>query len=280
MDAHLLFMLGEPAERTSNGYAANVASVAFEIDTRLWSHFNDLAIRIAESAHEYVLDTLGVLERRDTSGVILWRADSALTGTPAAGPDGNAYLLHNSTLRIYRLEDGHLVGEAAVSESPTVIVSGDGYVALVDPLDVLTGVAKSSRVEFDPGDAETAAGEEREPADIVSEATLYNFWASWCAPCREEMPELVALTDSVDGMRLVTMNDDVNPAHATFFLRDVSLSPLVWYGFGKFRNSYGYAGLPTTVLVDGDGREVFRWTGFGGESQLNSIRALTHLLLN
>ena len=109
------------------------------------------------------------------------------------------------------------------------------------------------------------------------QVVLINFWASWCAPCREEMPALDSLRRSIDDpdFLFVTMNEDVKVSEARAFIDEFGFDHLpVLLGKGKLRQRYHYYGLPLTVLVDREGRTVQRWIGFAGEEQIAGIRAV------
>ena len=74
--------------------------------------------------------------------------------------------------------------------------------------------------------------------------------------------------------KALTMNEDVNPLHASFFVRDYDLDVPVLLGRGRLKAKYKYLGLPYTVVLDRSGRVVYRWMGYGGAEQIASIRAI------
>ncbi len=92
---------------------------------------------------------------------------------------------------------------------------------------------------------------------------LVNFWATWCVPCRDEMPELERLSKEETRLQVigVTLDDDANLARE--FLRRSAVS------FPNYRAPSGeghvagvrIAALPETWLVDGKGRVLARMTG-------------------
>jgi thiol-disulfide isomerase/thioredoxin len=94
---------------------------------------------------------------------------------------------------------------------------------------------------------------------------LVNLWATWCVPCRTEMPTLDRLEGALGGddFKVVTINIDLNnEERARAFLDEIGIENLAFYSdptTGVFRDlkSRGLAlGLPTTILVDGDGCEI------------------------
>ncbi|MHB8328604.1 MAG: TlpA family protein disulfide reductase, partial [Acidimicrobiales bacterium] len=90
-----------------------------------------------------------------------------------------------------------------------------------------------------------------------------NFWASWCPPCRHEMPALQAAS-AVLGPRVVLLGVDTNDtrANALQFARHVRARyGLAFDPTGQLATTYGVYGLPTTIFVSPDGKEVARHLG-------------------
>ena len=96
----------------------------------------------------------------------------------------------------------------------------------------------------------------------LGKVTLVNLWATWCAPCREEMPALNELQDEMGGetFEVVAVNvdtgDDEKP---TAFLDEIGVASLGYYRdntlgiFNELRRRNLALGLPVTLLVDADG---------------------------
>ncbi len=90
---------------------------------------------------------------------------------------------------------------------------------------------------------------------------LVNVWASWCAPCRAEHPQLMALSES--GVTLYGINYKDEPANATAFLDEMG-NPFARIGAdttGRTGIDFGVYGVPETFVVDGDGTIVYRHVG-------------------
>jgi cytochrome c biogenesis protein CcmG/thiol:disulfide interchange protein DsbE len=111
--------------------------------------------------------------------------------------------------------------------------------------------------------------------ELLGRVTIVNAWASWCAPCREEMPALVALWESLadSGLALLAVNEDVRAEDARRWLAENDLDPPVVLARGKARNTLGYPGLPYTMLVDREGRIVRKWIGYLGPQQIGALAA-------
>ena len=94
---------------------------------------------------------------------------------------------------------------------------------------------------------------------------LLNVWASWCAPCREEMPALARLHDRLapSGIDIVTLSIDKTPADALVFLRELGLDdlPVLLDADMAAAKALGAQGAPTSILIDEAGRELGRIEG-------------------
>ena len=95
---------------------------------------------------------------------------------------------------------------------------------------------------------------------------VINFWATWCAPCKKEMPSLNNLAESMkyDDVRIITVASGRNSKEAIdAFFTENNLANLNKFRDpkGKMALSYGVTALPTTVVVDPTGREIGRILG-------------------
>jgi thiol-disulfide isomerase/thioredoxin len=95
---------------------------------------------------------------------------------------------------------------------------------------------------------------------------LLNFWATWCAPCRKEMPMLSALQDEFGGddFEVVTIATGRNtPAGIEKFFKEANIDNLPKYQDPKqaLASQMGIFGLPITVILDPDGKEIARLRG-------------------
>jgi cytochrome c biogenesis protein CcmG, thiol:disulfide interchange protein DsbE len=95
-------------------------------------------------------------------------------------------------------------------------------------------------------------------ADLRGHPTLIDFWASWCAPCRKEAPELARLSRSLPpGSRLIGVDyTDREDGASAFVHRYGWRFPILVDPDGIYGARYGFSGLPTTVALDARGRIV------------------------
>lgn len=110
------------------------------------------------------------------------------------------------------------------------------------------------------------AGDTRALADFRGRVVVLNVWATWCAPCREEMPTLDALQAALGGSRLevVALSVDREGADAVrAFFDELGIGNLEIYVDTRMRapGKLGVPGLPATLVIDPEGREVARLIG-------------------
>ncbi|MCA0962845.1 TlpA disulfide reductase family protein [Salipiger bermudensis] len=113
---------------------------------------------------------------------------------------------------------------------------------------------------------ETFGGEPLALSDWQGKWVLVNFWATWCAPCRKEMPALAALQDALGGERfeVVTIATGRNPPPAMeAFFEEIGVDslPLHRDPGSALAREMGVLGLPITVILNPEGEEVARLRG-------------------
>jgi len=103
-------------------------------------------------------------------------------------------------------------------------------------------------------------------AEYRGKWVLLNFWATWCAPCRKEMPMLSELQDEFGGdtFEVVTIATGRNPPPAMeSFFKDIGVDNLPLHRDPKsgLAREMGVLGLPITVILNPEGKEVARMQG-------------------
>jgi thiol-disulfide isomerase/thioredoxin len=96
--------------------------------------------------------------------------------------------------------------------------------------------------------------------------TLVNFWATWCAPCREEMPSLETLSNQLGGdafqiLTIATMRSSSEAIDNFFDDNNIINLPKFRDPKGQLARASGVAALPLTILLDKNGYEIGRLIG-------------------
>lgn len=118
--------------------------------------------------------------------------------------------------------------------------------------------------------AMTLDGDSVSLAALRGEVVLLNVWATWCAPCRKEIPELQALHEAHadEGLRVVGVTVDARGAEADVrqFAEQFGMTYDIWWDPDQTAVSrFGAMGVPLSVLIDRQGR--IRWSHLGPFTQ-------------
>ena len=117
--------------------------------------------------------------------------------------------------------------------------------------------------------------------DFKGKLVVINFWATWCAPCREEMPSLDILQSNKNFQDLIVLPINVgkeNKEKAKRFFNDLQIKNLKLYydDSVKLANTFSLIGLPTTIFIDKDGDEFARIIGSIDFGDQNFIKWLSN----
>jgi thiol-disulfide isomerase/thioredoxin len=134
---------------------------------------------------------------------------------------------------------------------------------------------------------EDAEGKPRKLSEWRGKTVLVNLWATWCVPCRKEMPALDSLQTKLGGkdFEVVAVNIDTrDPEKPKNFLKEANLTALGYFTDSKAKvfqdlKSIGKAlGMPTSILVDGQGCEIANLAGpaeWASDDAVKLIKAAT-----
>jgi thiol-disulfide isomerase/thioredoxin len=131
---------------------------------------------------------------------------------------------------------------------------------------------------------EDAAGKPKKLSDWRGRTVLVNLWATWCVPCRKEMPALEGLQTKLGGpdFEVVAVNIDTrDPDKPKNFLKEANLTRLGYFSDDKAKvfqdlKSIGRAlGMPTSVLVDGQGCEIATIAGPADWASDDAVKLIT-----
>ena len=129
-------------------------------------------------------------------------------------------------------------------------------------------------------------GSETILADLQGKTVVLNFWATWCAPCRKEMPALDELrtelgSETFDVVAVATGPKNEPKKIEKFFAKNgIENLPVYRDPKSRFANDMGVRGLPITVILNADGKEIARmrgdaeWASDNAKDVLKAIQAV------
>jgi len=111
-----------------------------------------------------------------------------------------------------------------------------------------------------------ASGASKDLSVLKGKVTLLNLWATWCAPCRREMPELSKLQKELGGedFQVVELSEDLKGYGASAaYLKEVGADNLMLYADDKAKalDAVAAPGLPVTLLLNREAQEIGRLIG-------------------
>lgn len=109
-------------------------------------------------------------------------------------------------------------------------------------------------------------------SELRGQVVLLNFWASWCGPCRQEMPLLEKLQQrySALGFTVLGVNVEEDSSKAKTLLKDIRVSfPILFDTQNTVSKQYKVSAMPSTVMIDRDGNMRYLHKGYkpGDEAQ-------------
>lgn len=126
-----------------------------------------------------------------------------------------------------------------------------------------------------------AYGKTTTTADLKGKVIFINFWASWCPPCRAEMPDLEKLYGKLkddDRFVFLFMNEDEDKSKATAYLEKNHFSIPLYSRAGGVSDDIFSGSLPTTVIINKEGKLVMKHQGMARYNSDDFIRQLKELL--
>jgi thiol-disulfide isomerase/thioredoxin len=134
-----------------------------------------------------------------------------------------------------------------------------------------------------------AGGRDRTLGEWKDRVVLLNLWATWCVPCKKEMPALDALQKKLGGpgFEVVAVNIDTrDPDKAKAWLKETGISGLAYYAdntakiFQDLKTAGRAFGMPTTLLIDRQGCEIASLAGPAEWASDDAIGLITAALKN
>ncbi|MCT1904700.1 TlpA family protein disulfide reductase [Oceanobacillus sojae] len=120
---------------------------------------------------------------------------------------------------------------------------------------------------------ETLEGETRQLSDFRGEPVMINFWATWCPPCRQEMPDMEQFYQEHDPVifSVNLTNEELNTKQVNHFLQELELTfPVLLDKEGEVSTLYRIQPIPMTYMVDADG--IIQFKSFGALSYKQMVK--------
>jgi len=109
-------------------------------------------------------------------------------------------------------------------------------------------------------------------SDLAGRPLLINFWATWCGPCRLEMPEIVTHADNNSDLVVLAINVQEQQEPIAAFASDFNMTmPVVRDVDAEIRDLYQVRGMPTSVFIDREGKIDTYWIGVLSPSKLDEL---------
>lgn len=148
-----------------------------------------------------------------------------------------------------------------------VLTAASAYFILSDesPLNVPTTVPVEVNFPAPELTLTDMQGVSRSLSDYRGQVVLVNLWATWCPPCKEEMPALQAFYDKHErnGFVIIAVNDGDPAADVFQFVKDYKLTFPVWLDptYIATEQAFKTLNLPSSFVIDRDGTTRLMWVG-------------------
>lgn len=132
-----------------------------------------------------------------------------------------------------------------------------------------------------PFELTTLDGTVMKSSELAGKVVLVNFWATWCGPCKEEMPSLARLQQQLDPTHfaLLTVTTDLQRQGIAHFLSQLGVTlPVLFDEDQEVSRSFMVRGLPTTVVIAMNGALVGRAVGPRAWDSPEAMAAMRHVM--
>ena len=119
-------------------------------------------------------------------------------------------------------------------------------------------------------------------SELRGQVVLINFWASWCGPCRQEMPKLNDLYERYHGLgfTILGVNVEQDSRNAQKLLKDIPVNfPVLFDTSNTVSQLYNVSAMPSTVIVDRNGNMRFLHKGYQSGYEAEYQKQVKSLLL-
>lgn len=157
-----------------------------------------------------------------------------------------------------------VLGVLAMVGAGVLVIGLRGAAEATAPVTSSTGL--NPIPTFDPFPAPTVQGKtlDGSPIDLADyrgKPVVLNFWASWCVPCRREIPAIAAFAKDHPELQVIGVNYQDNMDDANAFVQEFGVTWPSIIDDGSIGKQFAVPGLPATFLIDADGQVVDRALG-------------------
>lgn len=141
------------------------------------------------------------------------------------------------------------------------------YLLLLTCLVAWSGIAESASISGPAPNftLKSLSGKNIKLSELTGNVVLVNFWASWCGPCRQEMPLLDAIHKKYEplGFTVLGINVEEQVANAKSFIDERPVDfPILFDSNNQVSKLYNVIAMPTTVVIDRDGKIRYIHQGY------------------
>ncbi len=162
---------------------------------------------------------------------------------------------------------------AAIVGALLLLDRASGGDAALGPLDGRSPRVGELAPDFELADAD---GNVVRLSDYRGQAVWLNFWATWCGPCRRELPDIELLANEFgeEGLVVLAINQEESASKAEDFWEELNLTlPILLDSAGEVSAQYRLVGLPNNFFIDSDGVMQSFQLGFLVEEQMRESLA-------
>ena len=174
-----------------------------------------------------------------------------------------------------------LIGSLLAGCALLLAAGHPAYSVAADPFAALRVTRITTGASAAAFDLKSLDGGTLHSKDLAGKVVVLNFWATWCGPCKEEMPSLARLQAQFDPaqVRVVTVTTDLHPQGIKQFLDHLGIRLTVLFDEQEdVSRVFMVRGLPTTVLIAQDSRTVGRAVGPRVWDGDESVALVRHIL--
>ncbi len=125
------------------------------------------------------------------------------------------------------------------------------------------------------------SGKNLKLSEMRGEVIMLNFWASWCGPCRQEMPILEKIHQKYQplGFTLLGVNVEEDSNEAKAYLKEIEVSfPILFDNQNKVSQVYNIIAMPSTIMIDRDGNMRYLHQGYKPGAEEEYVHYIKTLL--